>query len=894
MHTPAGTSKGLLAAILLVVSLAGPARGDAAMASPSPELPRLYVGRPDGKEWLEMQEGRRLIFDASSYPRQPARLTEGPIVSRDGAGITIRFALDRYDDVLVRIVDKNGSTVRNLACGVLGVNAPEPLQSGRLAQELVWDLKDDEGRPVAPSGCRVCVSTGLTPRFDRFAASDPQQVPYFVAGLEVDPQGRVYVCEIASRRGRDNDIQRYDREGKYLDSPFWINPNLIDKNRLPGILTYGWSEVDGQPVPGLSAIFSSDIIVRSTAGGQEYVHPLRIAADGQAYFEAWNRERAGQTYRGLTDIIPVSLDPVLSSDRSPRGRYGIFMNVHERWAPAPKKGLAYWTRSAYFKGVAATPVLFKADIATGRPIAEFDYNGTEPLSPRRAFLGTENQPGDGPQHFRSIRDIAVDEVGRIFVADKAGLKVYESSGKLVALIQHYDLEGQRRELGSPTDVRPTKDAIYVLARQGEKVHNPVWSMMVGQSATLLKLSPDLARPHAIWVAPLHGLARYLAVDTSRSPTLLWVGNGSGPATFTRIVDEGERAGDIRHIGGVRQGVLLDPGVIALDGRGRLFVMDNGHGFVRTNDGGSEWLTSWIGCRAVSIDRKRGHLYWNQLRACYRCDLDLKGDKQFAIKLDRPEVRGTFNQGAVDEEGNLYLAVENRIDQFGPDGKLKKRGYCELFLGTGAVAMDRKGAIYTMDTAFPKDPNTRLFQSTSSHMRGTGPRGMTFEVYHNLGLYTESDGKAAAFVFKRGEKLIRAQSDAAYLVKFAPGGGKRASQSELWAHPGVSSVSGGGCSCDTETVNNLAVDDSGRVFATDWANFHVKVLDAAGNLIGRVGAYGNRDCQGPNSKFPKPEIAFVRPLSLAVQGDSLYVSDPTLRRVVKVRLEYRQRKETAVP
>ena len=130
------------------------------------------------------------------------------------------------------------------------------------------------------------------------------------------------------------------------------------------------------------------------------------------------------------------------------------------------------------------------------------------------------------------------------------------------------------------------------------------------------------------------------------------------------------------------------------------------------------------------------------------------------------------------------------------------------------------------------------------------------------------------------------------MKFAPSGGSRGSQTEHWAHLGASTVLYH-CACRT-TSRNLAVDEATRIFAADATKYHVKALDAAGNLIARVGAWGHQDCRGPDSKYPEPEIAFDWPYSLDACGDTLYVSDKRFRRITKVRLDYRQVKETPVP
>jgi hypothetical protein len=97
--------------------------------------------------------------------------TKKPTATRDGQRITVLFASKDYCDVAVAIEDADGRIVRHLAYGVLGPNAPEPFAKDSLEQEIVWDGKDDAGRPVARlSGHSVRVSLGLEARLERNVA----------------------------------------------------------------------------------------------------------------------------------------------------------------------------------------------------------------------------------------------------------------------------------------------------------------------------------------------------------------------------------------------------------------------------------------------------------------------------------------------------------------------------------------------------------------------------------------------------------------------------------------------------------------------------------------------------------------------------------------------------
>ena len=100
--------------------------------------------------------GRRLL------PAAARGIVEGPSVASDGDNWLIRFQLDEYDDVLLRIRRRSGNRRSTLGCGVLGPNAPEPFQKNSLRQTVAWDGKDSEGED-ASRDCRVQLSVGLVP-----------------------------------------------------------------------------------------------------------------------------------------------------------------------------------------------------------------------------------------------------------------------------------------------------------------------------------------------------------------------------------------------------------------------------------------------------------------------------------------------------------------------------------------------------------------------------------------------------------------------------------------------------------------------------------------------------------------------------------------------------------
>jgi hypothetical protein len=133
-------------------------------------------------------------------------------------------------------------------------------------------------------------------------------------------------------------------------------------------------------------------------------------------------------------------------------------------------------------------------------------------------------------------------------------------------------------------------------------------------------------------------------------------------------------------------------------------------------------------------------------------------------------------------------------------------------------------------------------------------------------------------------------------------------------PGASPVHQSGCTCHRSTIS---LDGFERVFVPAAQTCSVNVLDANGNIVMRIGAYGNADCRGEHSPVPDPEtgelrprregdpddlksplaepdIAFVEPSYTAVTDEALYVLDRSNARIVRAALEYDTEETLAIP
>lgn len=117
------------------------------------------------------------------------------------------------------------------------------------------------------------------------------------------------------------------------------------------------------------------------------------------------------------------------------------------------------------------------------------------------------------------------------------------------------------------------------------------------------------------------------------------------------------------------------------------------------------------------------------------------------------------------------------------------------------------------------------------------------------------------------------------------------QNAEWFYPGVgyagfsASQAGGGCAC---WFPRFALDLFGRSICPEPQQFAVSVIDTAGNLILRIGKYGNVDNMGPTGKIPMggDEVSLFHPLYVGTHSDRrIFISDVGNGRLLSVKLNY---------
>ncbi|MGQ9663628.1 MAG: hypothetical protein ACUVWX_15050 [Kiritimatiellia bacterium] len=159
-----------------------------------------------------------------------------PTAKLVGQSVLIEFEVSAPRDIAVSIEQPDGKIVRHLAAGVLGTNAPPPLEKGSLCQRLVWDGCDDLGRRVTRKSLRVRVALSLKAEFERMLGHNPADLGS-IRALAVDGEGNLYVFHTHSSHHPMDDttaVAVFDRQGRYLRTivPF---PATLPREKLQGL-----------------------------------------------------------------------------------------------------------------------------------------------------------------------------------------------------------------------------------------------------------------------------------------------------------------------------------------------------------------------------------------------------------------------------------------------------------------------------------------------------------------------------------------------------------------------------------------------------------------------------------------------------------------------------------
>jgi hypothetical protein len=849
----------------------------------------------------------------------PPTFSKKPVAVKAGDAIRIDFTADRQTDVAIVIEDANGKVIRHLVAGSLGKNPPEPLKADKLAQSVVWDGKDDFGKPAAGGPFKARVQLGMKPEFGGFMMHNPDGSGD-VSAVAVGPGGSLYLFHkdgTANGNMGGHKIKVYSREGKHQKVllPF---PADIDPKRVKALGTF--QTESGELVPHIHnwetlTVYPENVGIRGR-DMPEYTCPA-VDSKWRVYWLV-----KGPALAAVDPDGGIPFDTFLSPRLLPEVKnLRLAGEINFYWSERPCLAVSSDDKYVYFAGLST---------GTG------DYKTTQPLpcvfrvpvdrsGPATAFVGKLGEPGKEKELLTAPRGLAVSG-GLLYVADPGADRVVafkESDGSYVGEIA----------VKSPQviGIGPGGE-VYVCAATGTQTCDLIKFDGLKEGKELYRTA--LPRTGQ---SPNVGEHR-IAVDAAAKPVRIWV-----PSLYphqnqlTCIEDTGTK---FENRGDPRDKTLWASGPrdLSIDRvRGELYVKANGNKAYRIDEKTGEVVgvidpSKVHGGTVLAsqlVPGQGGDLYvftWHA--GLWRLDRDGKPKNWDGLTTHKIPIDGMMNfqmrylalkPYAPPDEVYLvgtadYLTKNPKdagkfltLNAIGQDGKTKRTIIWQCL--NGAIPrVDAKGNVYIADLVKPVDRSYPEFfdgklppppKSTDrgdlfwySYMYGSvikfPPTGGIIRHQENMPKSALGEPPAELLAkpkvpFKRhfsSQPHLTGEIQGAEWVRFGYA-------------PYSSHMSGNTSHCMCEG-SGFDVDPFGRVFFPNLGQFRIEVVDTNNNPITTFGSYGNEDSGGPKARVKKPDIPLAWPIYVTASDRWAYVADTVNRRVVRVKLNYAAEETCPVP
>jgi len=870
------------------------------------------------------------------------RFTEKPAVTTAGTKVTITFAVSAATDVEVAILDAKGKVVRHLAAGVLGAKTapPPPLKPG-LSQSLIWDGKDDFGKPAVGGPFTVRVRAGAGVKLGRFVGAEDPYTFGRIDSTAFDEDGNLYVIAFHEYRGLGNiTLRKFDPQGRYLRTlmPF---PADLPPGAMKDVAAWDAEAGTFRPrnLRNLNPAFYSKYGGRSGTG-------LRLVAASK---------KAGILLTNGHTLYKLNLDGSVAGDKfATRSLWPRRSKV--RFGP-PQTAVSPDGRSVYLVGMHAAKSRYGHKYNPAYPpgvIYRMPLDGTGGMA-KFAAVGVAHEEGVGGEYTKNMGNLAakyawgaplsglaVGKDGRVYVGDREHQRVavFNPDGKLAGQINV--------KCPSLLAVHPTTGAVYVL--QKARLGYGKWLMTLFKFDRVGDAKPSITHK----LSPVMRTGMSLWTTKGRSLLLLYgLGKGVG-GDVTFLTDAGDRFEPAETLYKPKPNAQYGWHRLAVDhDRDEVYGSDGCVGMWRydgeTNKG--EFLMRdgkpfWSQDLAVGYDG----LIYARLGRGVRVGSDYSGPfGRFTRDLKPAPYKATgthllskyiysrtgpgyAERGiGVAPDGKVYISwmamgwVKYAVTGFGADGRPLK-GKClvgqipehhrkvapggpidsavigPITAGNGGVRVDLDGNIYLGLWVWPKNVPVPNAYERSTPFAATV--GTIVKFPPDGGFVTSpradwSSDPVGSTPRTPGAKGIEARSGS------RSGAGKRMVaypafiEGALAAYPGLapfSHANWGANTCCVCRSPRFDLDRYGRLYIPNALTNSVKIVDNAGNVIVTFGKYGNFDSQYVNPNLQKegekpqptvavPAIPLGWPSGTGASEDHIYVCDTYNRRAVRVDLTH---------
>ncbi|MCX7590586.1 MAG: hypothetical protein N2255_03050 [Kiritimatiellae bacterium] len=863
--------------------------------------------------------------------------TRGPTATRVGNTVKLAFELDEPADVEVAVFNESGTVVRHLVAGLVSATniPPAPLTRG-LSQQITWDGRDDEGKPVN-GPVKIRVRAGLKPVFDGFLLYNPEATGP-VAALAVGPGGNVYLFHhdataLPSHWGSKK-IKIISPEGRHVRAilPF---PAHIAPERIAGAAPF--VDTDGTLVPRIHHLRALSFYPDPAENFANHQTPV-VDSKGRVYWLVLGPRLACVDAEGGIPYPTFMSEPLLPEIPNLRMR-----NQYLYSRDTPSLALSSDEKFLYLAGLWVGE--FGKD-KEHRPVPCVFRLPVETRGPAEVFVGKLDTPGTEKGLLVSPRGLATAN-GLLYVADPQANRIaifQENDRSFVGQIEVEDPEGLA--------VDPRSGAVYVCVYTGKP--NPNGK----QTADLVKFDGWRTAKELYRITlPKTGLnpntgVHRIAMDAVSQPVRIWIPDiPYSPCRLKCIEDTGEKFVDKGDPRDLKTPWAEGPRDLSLDRRrGELYVKSTNQKWFRieektgrvvdvvdlnkvykynlnSSDKGTQMVVhpdgtlismSWQ-TGLVRHDRNGTPINWpgrDTDRIPYGGIMNFmqrtlavpNAEELYVIfppiyRLSEEEKK---QLEASKEAGRRYCSV----DVLGLDGQIRRTVIWQCTHGA-ILRVDSKGNIYLAE---PVKPPGRLYPPFFDGKLKPMLRALTpgegrdafwnSYMYGSIVKFPPSGGAIWYDPQRRVSPSAAGQPPADLLAKpaikvqahlvYTPNAPAEIQGAE-WYRFGFApfAMHSGSDTCMCEGAG-FDIDLYGRVFYPNLGQFRVEVVDAMNNWLCAFGRYGNQD--SPNlpttlAKTEKPDMAkdtavipFAWPLTVAVSDTHAYVADTINRRVVKVRLD----------
>ncbi len=813
-----------------------------------------------------------------------------PEVTKKGDSWAITFQAKGACDATVSVVDKAGKVIRHLASGVLGKNAPSPFTQGSLSQSLEWDGKDDDGKP-APAGCTVRVSLGLDARFDKL---ETWALLSGIKPLAVGAEGEIY----AASAGLTGAIHVFGKDGAYVRTVFpppaaQPDDGKITAEKFGGAIAWN-KTLKGDCVPrryrfgggfdfGIARF--PDFFSNLCAGA--------VTADGKLCVLYSGRSSA----LFLIDTRDGSCAPGGVVDLGKMATDGMAASPDGKWLYFAGRQFNKWEKNRPFSH------------------AVMRMSPEKPGTPQ-VFIGEPATAGSDNAHFSGPNRVACDRNGNVYVNDKGNgrIQVFKPGGShLKTLPGVGGLFGVSHKTGaiylwnqkswSKSPVVTKLAGLDNPAKTAELTINGPWPGGQWREGKQSALLSSLSDPPLVWFAgsayaniPFvvgiedRGTSLAMAVDlmkANESPNA--GGDVSSPGMWSSL-----------HVNRRAKTVSWDP----VDSEGRTYkrvqfwekpaegMANNKMWIVRYDPGLKKYVSFEHGdpagapngfLRPYSPLLQDGTpviglpMYYcrgahhHQGPFCVAPNGDIYMGATYAKQTDEELEKAGLPRLQPKRLGNICAPV---LRVYGQDGTLKSPSALPGLAELEGLRVGRSGAVYVVQ------PWHALGQKFPDGLAA----GSSYD-----------DSRWAALIKFPGnfEKFPVGRIQGAWEATPAnpthEGAGMKVKiDGALWTYGGVSphSAKYRSCTCMKASAD---LDDFERSFVCAAQTCGVNVIDSNGNVMARLGNYGNIDDLRAGKK-----LAFSLPRNVAASDKAMWVVDLDYRALVKTALVYRAKETVPVP